>query len=86
MLALVLRYWKPLAIGFALLAVFSWHKLAVHNAFNAGRKAEQEAARILAGKRIIEMERNNEAFRKLPARDRCIAFMRDSGLPEKECD
>lgn len=85
-LAFALRNWKPLAIGFALLAVFSWHKWQVSAAYKAGQEAERQAARVEAGKRIQEMEKTNEAFRKLPAADRCRAFMRDSGLPEHNCD
>lgn len=54
-------------------------------AYDRGRKAEQEAARIAAGKRIVEMEKTNEAFRSLPALDRCRAFMRDSGLSIDNC-
>lgn len=55
-------------------------------AYERGRGVERQAAVIAAGKRIIEMEKNNEAFRALPARDRCLAFMRDSGLPAEHCD
>jgi hypothetical protein len=83
-LALVLQYWKPFAIV-AALALFGWHKLETHRAFKAGVASEQTKARIEAGKRITDMETNDEAFRKLPAADRCRAFMRDSGLPEHHC-
>lgn len=70
----------------ALLAsLYGWHKWQTHAAFNAGRAAERKAAMIEAGKRIQDMEKNNEQFRNLSARERCVAFMRDSGLPENHC-
>ena len=51
-----------------------------------GKNLMREAARVEAGKRIVEMEKANETFRNLSARERCLAFMRDSGLPEQSCD
>lgn len=36
--------------------------------------------------RIQKMEQTNATFKNLPAHDRCLAFMRDSGLPVSECD
>lgn len=39
-----------------------------------------------AAKRITNMENNNAHYNKLPYRERCIALMRDSGLPANECD
>jgi len=75
------------AVGVAaFLALIAWHKIETRRAFTAGVDSEQTKARIEAGKRIVEMENNNEAFRKLPAADRCRAFMRDSGLPERHCE
>ena len=84
-LAFALQYWKSIAIVAAFVALFGWHKLETHRAFKAGVASEQTKARIEASKRITEMETNDEAFRKLPAADRCRAFMRDSGLPEHNC-
>jgi hypothetical protein len=59
-------------------------------AYLYGRHEEGEAARIEAAKnalnRIEKLEKNNADFRKLSDRDRCLVFMRDSGLPERECD
>lgn len=83
---LALNYWKPLAAVAALLALFAWHKWQVWSAYDDGVKAEEMRARIEAGRRITEMEENNEEFRKLPARERCRLFLRDSGLPEHHCD
>jgi hypothetical protein len=75
------------ALGFAtFLALLAWHKIETRRAFNAGVASEQTKARVEAGNRIIEMEKNDEGFRKLPALDRCRLFMRDSGLPEHHCD
>lgn len=36
--------------------------------------------------RMERMERNNEEFFDLSKRDRCIVFMRDSGLPIERCN
>lgn len=85
--AFVKSNWKLFAIGAAVLAVFSYHKIQVSRAFKDGRQAERAAAIALAAKRIKERDQNDAEFRKLPARDRCIAFMRDSGLPVgNNCD
>lgn len=86
LLSLARANWKLVALVGAVLAVFAYHRLAVRSAYNDGRKAEREIARIEAGKRIKEMEQSNEKFRSLSARDRCRAFMRDSGLPERHCN
>lgn len=51
-----------------------------------GRDAERAAAIKEAAKRITNMENNNAHYNKLPYRERCIALMRDSGLPAYECD
>lgn len=53
---------------------------------SAGR---QEVAAIAAAEaitRIQELEKNNASFRDLPSRDRRLVLMRDSGLPDSECD
>jgi hypothetical protein len=59
-------------------------------AYLGGKSAgRQEAAAIAASEainRIQELEKNNASFRALPSRDRCLALMRDSGLPDSECD
>jgi len=87
-LAWALRNWQGLAAGVALAFLTyqgTWliaHRVGVSD----GKAQERQAAIIAAGKRIVEMEKNNEAFRTLPARDRCLAFMRDSGLPDHHCD
>lgn len=73
--------WKLVAIAAALTFVFIWHKTQVSAAYEQGQAAAIQAARIEASKRIITMEKNNEGFKSLSARDRCIAFLRDSGLP-----
>ncbi len=53
---------------------------------SAARTELQAEAGKEALNRISEMEKTNAGFKNLPASDRCIAFMRDSGLPESECD
>lgn len=84
-LGIGLKHWRLIAIAAAVLSVFTWHKWQVSSAYREGVKSEQTRARIEAGKRIVEMEKNDAEFRKLPARERCISFMRDSGLPERHC-
>ncbi len=81
-----LRYWKQGLIVAAVMIVLGYHWNAVRQARNEGREMERAAARIEAGKRIIEMERSNETFRSLPARERCLAFMKDSGLQPSNCE
>ena len=86
-ISLGVKHWRIIAIVAAVLSVGAWHKWQVSAAYREGVKSEQTRARIEAGRRIIEMEKQNEAFRNLSARDRCIAFMRDSGLPVgNNCD
>jgi hypothetical protein len=85
MFGMIPRAYAYGAIALALLALFGWHKWQVSAAFREGVASEQVKARIEAGKRIVEMEKHNAEFRKLPAVDRCRAFMRDSGLPERHC-
>ncbi|QIG75020.1 hypothetical protein EVC14_022 [Rhizobium phage RHph_I3_18] len=50
------------------------------------RQAQQVKAAKEALERINTLEKNNANFRNLPARDRCLVFMRDSGLPAETCD
>jgi hypothetical protein len=51
---------------------------------------ERQAAQVRAGKEALErvqtLEKNNANFRNLSDRDRCLVFMRDSGLPGSSCD
>lgn len=84
--AFALKYWRGIAIALAITAAFGWYKLQVRNAYKAGVEAERTAARIEAGKRIVEMEKSNAEFQKLPAVERCHAFMRDSGLSIDNCE
>lgn len=51
-----------------------------------GKEAMRQTAIIEAGKRIKQLETNNDAFRNSSARERCLAFMRHSGLPDTACD
>jgi hypothetical protein len=50
-----------------------------------GRASIQAEAAKEALERIGNLEKNNENFRKLSDRDRCLVFMRDSGLPDENC-
>ena len=51
-----------------------------------GRSQTQIEAAKEAVNRINQLEKNNASFRNLPDRDRCLVFMRDSGLPESGCN
>ena len=55
-----------------------------------GEDQARDAAEASAAKnalaRIQTLEENNADFRKLSDRDRCLVFMRDSGLPDSACD
>jgi hypothetical protein len=57
-----------------------------HKGAVAERTAIEAQAARNAFERIQNLEKNNEDFRNLPDRERCIAFMRDSGLPISNCD
>lgn len=52
---------------------------------SATRTELQAEASKEAINRITDMEKRNAGFKNLPARDRCLALMRDSGLPDSEC-
>ncbi len=59
-------------------------------AYQLGKREGRSETQIEAAKealdRINTLEKNNASFRKLPDRDRCLVFMRDSGLPDSACD
>jgi len=59
-------------------------------AYFYGKSAERASAQIEQSKialaRIKTLEKNNADFNSLPDRDRCLVFMRDSGLPDAACD
>lgn len=57
-----------------------------HKGAVAERSAIEAKAARAAFERIQNLEKNNEDFRNLPDRERCLAFMRDSGLPDSNCD
>lgn len=58
--------------------------------YHWGKSAERESAALEAAEnalnRIEDMEKNNADFLALPDRERCLVFMRDSGLPEDSCN
>jgi hypothetical protein len=68
------------AIGFAAFGAGHWH----------GASTERDQARLAAHeealKRITDMEKTNADFLALPDRERCLVFMRHSGLPDSACD
>lgn len=68
-------------VGAALLSITS---------FQIGKREGKSVAQIEAAKAAIErintLEKNNASFRNMSDRHRCLAFMRDSGLPDSACD
>jgi len=52
----------------------------------AGKDAAAAEAAAAAIHRVQELEKSNAKFRSLSSRDRCLLLMRDSGLPDAECD
>lgn len=53
---------------------------------NTGRAEIELRAAQNALERMAELEKNNANFQKLSSRDRCLLFMRDSGLSADNCD
>lgn len=57
---------------------------------DAALMAQSEAGEVEAAKsalnRIQILEKSSADFKKLPSRDHCFVFMRDSGLPDTACD
>ncbi|WP_242217948.1 hypothetical protein [Shinella zoogloeoides] len=69
------------------LAVYAYTQaVSLPAARSEGRALERAAAAAEAISRIQELEKNNETFRSLSPRDRCLALMRDSRLPDAGCD
>lgn len=77
--------WGRIAIGALLGAAVAFGPIYLYGKSSGKSEIQVQAAKD-AINRIQEMESNNAAFKNLPARERCIAFMRDSGLPVSECD
>lgn len=50
------------------------------------RSQFEAAAAKEALERIQTLEKNNAAFKSLSDRDKCLEFMRFSGLPIEQCD
>lgn len=80
---LLLKIGIGVAVAVILAGAYYWQ---IRAAYNRGVQAERIAAERAATKRIENTRKNNEKFKKLSARDRCLAFMRDSGLPEHHCN
>lgn len=73
------------ALGAAVVAVG-----VISSVFLYGKSVGRQESRVEAVNEALErietMEKNNEDFLALPDRERCLVFMRDSGLPVEECD
>ncbi|MDQ1183596.1 hypothetical protein [Agrobacterium larrymoorei] len=72
-------------LGAAALAAGSY-LLGKHNGASMARAAMHIEAAKNALDRVTQLEKNNATFRSLTPRHRCLAFMRDSGLPDSACD
>lgn len=72
------------------LGVLAGIAIAAVPACTYGKRLERQQARLEAHEEALEriqsMEKNNADFLALPARERCLQFMRDSGLPESSCE
>lgn len=77
--------WLKLAAGALMAVCIAFWGGTIYGKSVFSAEIEAKAAKD-AINRIQDMEQNNAAFKSLPAYDRCIAFMRDSQLPESECD
>lgn len=71
-------------------AAFAGAALLSVASFQIGKREGKATAEVEAAKaalnRINTLEKNNAAFRNLSDHHRCLVFMRDSGLPESNCD
>ncbi|NSL22036.1 hypothetical protein [Agrobacterium tumefaciens] len=71
-------------------AAFAGAALLSAASFQIGKREGKYVAQIEAAKAAIErfntLEKNNASFRNMSDRHRCLAFMRDSGLPDSACD
>ncbi|MGY5793659.1 hypothetical protein ACXHXM_25955 len=77
--------WLKLGAGAALGASLAFYPAKLVGR-SEGRASIQAEAAKEALERIDNLEKNNASFRKLSDRDRCLVFMRDSGLPDSACD
>lgn len=83
-LALIPNWLKFAAGGLVALVLVAGGSYAIGK--REGRSQAQADAARAALERINTLEKNNASFRNLDDRHRCIVFMRDSGLPESNCD
>ena len=77
--------YAKVAIGAALGSALVYGPAYLHGKSVARSQIEAEAAKE-ALERIKDLEEDNANFKALSDRDRCIVFMRDSGLPITACD
>lgn len=66
-------------------AVIAYYPAYLHGKSIARSQFEAAAAKE-ALERIQTLEKNNAAFKSLSDRDKCLEFMRFSGLPIEQCD
>lgn len=73
-----------IAAGIMAGAVLMYPPAYLHGRMAAKSQTEAEASKE-ALERIQTLEKNNASFKSLSDRDKCVEFMRFSGLPESEC-
>jgi len=77
---------RALAVGLALAAFVAFATVVVHRIEQRALEQAEAARQARGQERITEMEKRNEAFRRLEDRERCLVFARDSGLQPEVCN
>jgi hypothetical protein len=80
---LPIKGWLCLGAALSVVAALLWAESAIRDNERTRITAK---ANIEALRRVQNMEKAHEQFRTMPDRDRCLAIMRDSGLPASACD
>jgi hypothetical protein len=78
--------WKWALAGGAVAALIAGAGLLYLKGRSDGMAESEISAAREALSRINRLETNNENFKALDDRGRCLVFMRDSGLPAETCD
>ncbi len=81
----ILLNWATIASGIVIGAAIAAGPVYLYGRSDGKAMARLEAA-TEAIVRMETLEKNNANFKTLSDRDRCIVFMRDSGLPIDGCD
>lgn len=79
------KNWKLIAIGLALIAVFSLWQMDRRAQFNAGKAEERAASLERASKLIRERMKNDAEISRMSDRDLCIE-LGGQWMPDGTCD